>query len=98
MGNCLGVGQTSGLAVGLVSRDGVLEGSRAYFCVSFCGLVLPLLSFGFGRGKRLGGLDFRFQDLPRGDGIGYSSGVQANLASPTSETACFHRVARVAQG
>ena len=62
------------------------------------GLVLPLLSFGFGRSKELAGLDFRFQDLPRGHGVGYCSGVQANLASPASEIACFHRVARVAQG
>ena len=65
----------------MVSRDGVLEGSRAYFRAYFFGLVLPLLGFGFGRGKELAGLDFRFQDLPRGYGIGYCSGVQASQSS-----------------
>jgi hypothetical protein len=81
----LGVFLLQGITVGLVSRDDVLEGSRAYFCAYFFGLVLPLLGFGFGRGKELAGLDFRFQDLPRGYGIGYCAGVQANLASPTAD-------------
>lgn len=75
----LGVFLLQGITVGLASRDGLLEGSRACFCAYFFGLVLPLLSLGIGRGKELAGLDFRFQDLPRGYGIGYCSDVQAKM-------------------
>jgi hypothetical protein len=47
-------------------------------------LLLP--RFGFGRGQELAGLDFPFQDLPGGLGVGYSLGVvQANLTCPTAD-------------
>jgi hypothetical protein len=82
----LGVFLFQGITVGLASRDGLLEGSRACFCAYFFGLVLPLPSLGFGRGKELAGLDFRSRDLPRGLGLGYSLGVvQAMLTRPTAD-------------